>query len=127
MQHLKNFGLGGKGMQIYLEEETKELIDSLKKKCVNPILVNDLFGVGVINVLWAMTAGQRFSHDDDRLNELLRMVEKCFRSFDLSSSMLNQLPILRYLAPRVTGYYDFKTTIHSLNEFFEVIEQNEMC
>lgn len=120
MQHLKNFGLGGKAMVMYIEEETKVLIDSLNRKCQQPIKVNDLFGVGVINVLWAIIAGERFSHDDSRLNELLRMIEKSFRVFDISGSMLNQLPILRYVAPGLTGYQNFKTTINNLNGFIEV-------
>lgn len=120
MQHLKNFGLGGKAMIMYIEEEIKVLIDSLRERCNEPIIMNDLFGVGVINVLWAIVAGERFSHDDDRLNELLKMIEVSFRTVDISGSMLNQLPILRYIAPRLTGYQYFKTTTDNLNGFIEV-------
>lgn len=120
MQHLKNFGLGGRAMIMYIEEETRILIDALKERCTEPIKVNDLFGVGVINVLWAIVAGERFSHDDDRLNELLRMIEKSFKAFDISGGMLNQMPVLRYIAPRLTGYKYFKTTTDNLNGFIEV-------
>lgn len=120
IQHLKNFGYGRRAMEGYIQEETKELIETLKEKCSKPIYVNNLFGVGVINVLWAMTAGERFSHDDSRLNELLVLVEKSFRAFDVSGGLLNQMPILRYFAPGITGYCDFKNIIKSLNEFLEV-------
>lgn len=120
MQHLKNFGFGRKEMECYIEEESKELVNILRKKCHKAIYMHDVFDVGVLNVLWAMMAGQRFNHNDYRLKKLLKIIHDSFRLLDISGGMLNQLPFLRYIAPSVCGYNDISDTLKRMYEFLEV-------
>lgn len=119
MQHLKNFGFGRKEMEHQIEEETRELVESLRKRCVEPIYMNEVFDVSVLNSLWAMMAGKRFALDDCRLIKLLQIIHDAFRLTDMSGGILNQLPILRYIAPNFTKYNDIMNVINRMKEFLE--------
>lgn len=107
-------------METQIEEETKELIESLRKRCSEPIDMHDTFDVGVINVLWAMMAGTRFALDDARLIKLLKIIHDAFRLSDMSGGMLNQLPFLRYIAPKATGYAELMDIMKRMWQFLEV-------
>ncbi|KAK4873499.1 hypothetical protein RN001_015528 [Aquatica leii] len=104
LQHLKDFGFGKREMELRIVEESKELIDDLKKKSVGSLYMHKAFDVSVLNVLWTMMAGERFSLDDVRLIKLLQIIHDAFRLFDMSGGLLNQMPLLRFIAPGVCGY-----------------------
>ncbi|KAB0792145.1 hypothetical protein PPYR_14104 [Photinus pyralis] len=104
LQHLKNFGFGKREMEAKIAEETRDLIEDLRKKSSDLVFMHNAFDVGVLNVLWTMMAGERFTLDDVRLIKLLQIVHDAFRLFDMSGGLLNQLPVLRFLAPGCCGY-----------------------
>lgn len=106
-------------MENHIEDETKELIESLRKKCHEPLYMHNAFDVGVINVLWAMMAGRRFTFDDERLIRLLKIVHDAFRLTDISGGMLNQLPFLRYVAPKASGYLAHVDILKRIKDFLE--------
>lgn len=107
-------------MEMQIEEETKDLIESLRKRCGEPIYMHDAFDVGVINVLWAMMAGRRFALDDARLIKLLKIIHDLFRISDMSGGILNQLPFMRYVAPKATGYTEHMDIMKRMWQFLEV-------
>lgn len=107
-------------MERQIEEETKELVESLKKRCSDPIYMHDAFDVGVVNVLWAMLAGRRFTLDDDRLIKLLKIIHDAFRLTDISGGILNQLPFLRHVAPEASGYLAHVDILRRIKDFLEV-------
>ncbi|XP_019871649.1 methyl farnesoate epoxidase-like [Aethina tumida] len=121
IQHLKKFGLGRKEMEEQIQEETRDLIrvirSELKKE--NEIYMNTLFDTSVLNVLWAMMAGERFQLDDERLKKLLEIMHDAFRITDISGGMLNQLPLLRFIAPNATGYNKLMEILTRMWEFLE--------
>ncbi|KAJ9576497.1 hypothetical protein L9F63_025607 [Diploptera punctata] len=70
-----------------------------------------------LNSLWAMLAGHRFDLDDQRLVDLLDIVHKCFRMIDPSGGLLNQMPPLRFIAPRHSGYTNLMTHLNRIWNF----------
>lgn len=119
LQHLKNFGYGRKEMEERILEEAKDLITVFKKQCQQPIWMHTAFDTSVINVLWAMIAGQRYSIEDEKLKRLMQIIHDAFKAADISGGMLNQMPFLRFIAPNKTGYIKLKNVLVSLWEFLE--------
>lgn len=119
LQHLKHFGLGRREMESRIDEEARDLVDMLRRQCSGPILINNTFDISAINVLWAMMAGERFNLDDARLVKLLGIIHDAFKVVDISGGLLNQMPFLRYIAPKACGYTQ---TIHTLKRLWDFIE-----
>ncbi|KAI7815650.1 cytochrome p450 [Rhyzopertha dominica] len=120
LQHLKHFGLGRREMESRIDEEARDLVDMLRRQCSGPILINNTFDISAINVLWAMMAGERFNLDDARLVKLLGIIHDAFKVVDISGGLLNQMPFLRYIAPKACGYTQ---TIHTLKRLWDFIEE----
>lgn len=53
-----------------------------------------LFNLPMLNVLWALIGGERYSHDDARLKTLLGAADLLFRNDD---SIQNETPIPPFL------------------------------
>uniref|UniRef100_A0A1Y1ND80 Uncharacterized protein n=1 Tax=Photinus pyralis TaxID=7054 RepID=A0A1Y1ND80_PHOPY len=107
-------------MEAKIAEETRELIEDLRKKSSDLVFMHNAFDVGVLNVLWTMMAGERFTLDDVRLIKLLQIVHDAFRLFDMSGGLLNQLPVLRFLAPGCCGYTKTVEILKRMWLFLEV-------
>lgn len=120
LQHLKRFGYGRKEMETKIEEEVKDIIESLEEQCSAPVLIHNTFDISSINVLWTMLAGERFALDDERLQKLCDIIHDAFRATDMCGGLLNHLPILRYIAPDWIGYNRTVNTLRRLWAFIEV-------
>lgn len=107
-------------MEQKIIEESKELIENLKKNCSKPIFMHQAFDVSVLNVLWTMMAGERFALDDARLIKLLKIIHDAFRLIDMSGGLLNQMPFLRYIIPDACGYTQIVDILTRMWEFLEV-------
>lgn len=107
-------------MDSRIEIEAMELVSVLKRKCNRPVTVHNTFDVSVLNVLWCMLAGERFHLDDARLQKLFTIVHDAFKAVDISGGLLNQLPLLRYVAPDLCGYTAVRRTLENLWGFLEV-------
>lgn len=69
----------------------------------------------VLNVLWAITAGSRFSRSDEQFTHLLDLMASRGRAFDMAGGILSQLPWIRYFAPNKSGY----KVVCNLNQEFK--------
>lgn len=107
-------------MEEKIYEETREFIDILKTRCSQPLFMHNIFDVSVINGLWAMMAGQRFEIDDERLVKLLKIIHDAFRVVDMSGGLLNQMPFLRFISPRASGYNKLREVLTRMWEFLGV-------
>lgn len=61
LKYLKSFGFGSRSMETYISEECTALVNHLKGSS-QPVDVNEMFDVPVINTLWRLVAGKRFLH-----------------------------------------------------------------
>ncbi|XP_011299259.1 probable cytochrome P450 303a1 isoform X1 [Fopius arisanus] len=107
MKHLRSFGFGQKTMENYLEVEAEALVTHLQReveRLQKPLRLQEIFDVTVLNTLWMMIAGYRFTYDDSRLNHILSVVHEAFRSSDTLGGILSHLPFLRFVIPNYSGY-----------------------
>lgn len=84
LRHLRDLGFGRTSSESLIQDEIHELIEEIKTiASSNPNNVVDfkaMFNPTLINILWAIIAGERFKHDDAQLKCLLNIVENFFSS-----------------------------------------------
>nr|XP_033330964.1 probable cytochrome P450 303a1 [Megalopta genalis]XP_033330973.1 probable cytochrome P450 303a1 [Megalopta genalis]XP_033330978.1 probable cytochrome P450 303a1 [Megalopta genalis] len=83
------------------------------------IPMHDAFGVTVLNTLWRMMAGKRFNVDDKELTYLQRILTKLLTEIDMIGAPFGHFPILRFIAPEMSGYKPFLETHQQLWKFLK--------
>lgn len=63
----------------------------------------------------------RFELNDSRLTELLEVIHQSFRVIDMTGGVLQQFPVVRFLAPNLCGYRPLVNTLNQLWSFLSVI------
>jgi len=58
-------------MEQLIWEEVQDLLTWMKSEEGQPISVNRKFGLSVLNSLWTIVAGKRYSQDDTFLTNLM--------------------------------------------------------
>ncbi|CAL7933607.1 unnamed protein product [Xylocopa violacea] len=81
------------------------------------IPMHDAFGVAVLNTLWRMMAGKRFNLDDKDLTYLQWILTKLMKEIDMIGAPFGHFPILRFIAPEMSGYKSFVETHQQLWKF----------
>jgi methyl farnesoate epoxidase/farnesoate epoxidase len=97
LKTLRDFGFGKKTMDAIIMEEVNELIASFKSQHGQPITTQNRFNIAVLNGLWAIMTGERYSHDDPRLNHLIRGLTATIAKRPLSSVLADIFPIVYYM------------------------------
>ncbi|CAK9798149.1 Probable cytochrome P450 303a1 [Anthophora quadrimaculata] len=83
------------------------------------IPMHDAFGVTVLNTLWRMMAGKRFNIDDKELTYFQRILTKLLREIDMIGAPFGHFPILRFIAPEMSGYKSFLEIHQQLWKFLK--------
>ncbi|KAF6201208.1 hypothetical protein GE061_005655 [Apolygus lucorum] len=115
LTHLKSFGLNRSIMEDKILDEIQDLQTALKE--MSQVSLPDAFGVSVVNALWGIIAGQRFKVGDSRPATFLRYITTAFRLQDMSGGILNQMPIIRFIAPDLSHFNQTKMIGDALTAF----------
>jgi hypothetical protein len=95
-------------MEDMITKEVVDLLETLKKEGNGgrrEITVGRYVTPCVLNVLWVLVTGKRFSSwNDSRLRQLMQLMSRRAKAFDMSGGTLNQFPWLRFFAPEWSGY-----------------------
>ncbi|KAL0822559.1 hypothetical protein ABMA28_004601 [Loxostege sticticalis] len=125
LKFLKGFGYGSRQMELHIAEECQALVEKLKKTH-EPVLVNSMFDISIINIVWRFVAGKRYELDDERLKKLCDLITRCFRVADMSGGVLTSMPYLRHVIPDLIGYTKMKEVHRALHQFLkEIIEKHK--
>ncbi|KAF5289656.1 hypothetical protein FQR65_LT11773 [Abscondita terminalis] len=115
LRHLRDFGFGKRNMSDIIEEEAQTMIQRFKKKidhtggaCV--VRMDDIFGVHVLNTLWTMMTGNKYSPEDKEIKTLQTLLTDLFASVHMDGALFSHYPLLRHLAPEYSGYNMFLNT-----------------
>ncbi|XP_043672018.1 probable cytochrome P450 303a1 [Vespula pensylvanica] len=81
------------------------------------ISMHDAFGVTVLNTLWRMMTGKRFNTGDETLMYLQKIFTKLFYEIDMIGAPFSHFPLLRFIAPKLSGYQFFIETHQQLWSF----------
>ncbi|XP_059216227.1 probable cytochrome P450 305a1 [Stomoxys calcitrans] len=126
MKQMRNVGYGRSEMEKRIEKETHSLLKFIYELSSVPVFPSTFLAQSVINVLWSMTAGQRFERGDKRMAKLLSLMGRRSKVFDISGGLLTQFPWLRFVAPNKTGYNLIRQLNKEMYDFFmESIEHHK--
>ncbi|XP_040902627.1 cytochrome P450 2F2-like [Toxotes jaculatrix] len=98
---LRDFGMGRKGMEQWIQEESKHMRDCMDTFKDTPFDPMFLFGRTVSNVICCLVFGQRFSYEDKQFLRLLSIISEIIR---FGSSPTGQMyNIFPWLMERLPG------------------------
>ena len=110
-------------MEVAVDEELEDFLSYFRTKLEqngNVVEMNGMFVLAVLNILWKMMAGTRFSYGDEKLLKLIGYVEELSRSFDIGGNILMAFPFLRIVAPGLTGHAHQMGLYEKLQNYFRV-------
>lgn len=123
VRHLKEFGFARRGMVDMIQNEAEHLFDDFRSIVVAAnggpaaVKMQDAFGPYILNTLWTMMAGIRYSRDNLQLKHLQKMLHTLFLNIDMSGCLFSHFPLLRFIAPNISGYKQF-VDIHDMMHSF---------
>jgi uncharacterized protein YpbB len=82
--------------------------------------MHNAFSVYILNTLWSILAGIRFSHSDTELKKLQGLLTELFANIDMVGCLFSQFPMLRFLAPKLSGYQQFMYTHQKVWTYLKV-------
>nr|CAD7458650.1 unnamed protein product [Timema tahoe] len=122
LRNLREFGFGKRSMEALISEEARSLLMRLMEvgAAAGPegVPMHLVFTLPVLNSLWSLTAGMRYSDEDAKLQQFINLINEMTRSVDSTGGILNYLPSLRFLAPGLTGFDKFSSIQNKMWSFF---------
>jgi cytochrome P450 len=122
VRHLKEFGFARRGMVEIIEKEAShilqefnDIVDQQNGQAL--ISMQGIFSVYVLNTLWLMMAGIRYTRENHDLKYLQTLLHDLFTSIDMMGALFSHFPFLRYIAPTLSGYKQF-VDIHACMHAF---------
>uniref|UniRef100_A0A671WVS3 Cytochrome P450, family 2, subfamily Y, polypeptide 3 n=1 Tax=Sparus aurata TaxID=8175 RepID=A0A671WVS3_SPAAU len=76
---LRDFGMGRKGMEAWIQEESKHLAARINSTKAKPFDPSYFLSGTVSNVICCLVFGQRFSYDDDHFLHLLEIISETLK------------------------------------------------
>ncbi|KAK9880868.1 hypothetical protein WA026_013195 [Henosepilachna vigintioctopunctata] len=121
LKQLKEFGFGRRNMSHMIEEEAGHMISDIKSAMNNNgSLITDMesiFGIHVLNTLWTMLAGIRYNSQDKGLKQLQGILGELFTQIDMVGAPFSHFPVLRFIAPELSGYKMYVKTHQLIWDF----------
>ncbi|KAK9712229.1 Cytochrome P450 [Popillia japonica] len=109
VRHLREFGFGRRNMSAMIEDEAQLMVEHFKENIVEKngygiVQMDKVGGIHILNTLWTMLAGVRYSPEDKEVNRLQSHLNELFKNADMVGALFSQFPILRFIAPNFSGY-----------------------
>ncbi|KAK2846641.1 hypothetical protein Q5P01_009640 [Channa striata] len=97
---LRDFGMGRKGMEEWIQEESKHLADRLNRTKATVFEPTHILSCCVSNVICCLVFGQRFSYEDDHFLRLLQTISDALKFgsspwgqlYNIFPQLMNWLP-----------------------------------
>ncbi|XP_053696988.1 probable cytochrome P450 303a1 [Sabethes cyaneus] len=122
VRHLKEFGFARKGMAEIIGNEAANMCQDLRT-IINAgngsamVAMQSVFSVYILNTLWLMMAGIRYSKDNKDLKYLQSLLHDLFANIDMMGALFSHFPFMRFLAPRLSGYNQFVDIHNQMHKF----------
>ena len=83
------------------------------------IRLENTFTIASMNVMWAVVAGSRIERGDPQKLKMVNAVSGFLRS-STGTNILNALPLLRFIAPKLTGYDKLIYHVNLIRDYLQV-------
>ena len=100
-------------MEDLIQEEIRELCNHLNTKLDQPMSVFLIYNLSIVNALWTIISGSRFSLSDPKLKHLVNKMDELVKESG-NLAILNIFPILSRLAPDFVGFTKAVKTMTSV-------------
>ncbi|CAL1571054.1 unnamed protein product [Knipowitschia caucasica] len=122
---LRDFGMGRKGMEQWIQEESKHLVDRIKTMNGEAFDPTYFLSCSVSNIICCLVFGQRFSYDDQHFLKLLQHISQILKSMSSPWAVLyNIFPGLMEWLPG--GHQKAFASIEELRKFvIEKVKEHE--
>lgn len=122
VRHLKEFGFARKGMSEIIENEAEHVYNDFHAMVEAGngsafVQMQGIFSVYILNTLWLMMAGIRYTRENKDLKYLQSLLHQLFANIDMMGALFSHFPFIRFFAPRFSGYKQF-VEIHDLMHKF---------
>ncbi|XP_071574956.1 probable cytochrome P450 303a1 [Temnothorax nylanderi] len=104
---------------LYMKAEDYAEVRKVSQSAGMIIPMHDAFGVTVLNTLWRMMAGRRYDTGDKELTHLQQILTKLLKEIDIIGAPFSHFPLLRFIAPELSGYKAFVETHQELWAFLK--------
>lgn len=101
LKTLRDFGFGKSSLESVLVEEADRMGDYFVEQQEQPFLVQTLFNLVILNVLWTIVAGKRYELSDPRAQSIVKLITASVQVENLR--FLFNMPWTRHFAPELTG------------------------
>ncbi|CAL8352088.1 unnamed protein product [Lota lota] len=98
---LRDFGMGRKGMEEWIKEESRHLVDRITSTKASPFDPTFFLSCTVSNVICCLVFGERFSYDNDHFLSLLKIISQTLKY--LSSPMGQLYNVFPWLPDRLSS------------------------
>lgn len=129
IRNLKEFGFARRGMMEIIQDEAEYLYEDYKDVINNGhgsalVQMNDVFSMYVLNTLWVLMAGRRFTRADAEQKHIQKLLTDLFASIDMVGAIFSHFPFLRFIAPVESGYLPFIKAHECFYKFFGAEVEN---
>ena len=113
-------------MEDLIQEEIRELCSHLNTKLDQPLSVYLIYNLSVVNALWTLISGSRFSLTDPKLIHLVTKMDQLVKESG-NATLLNVFPSLRHVAPDFVGWTKSKNIMESVVKVIsDVIDEHKI-
>ncbi|XP_058820526.1 probable cytochrome P450 303a1 isoform X2 [Topomyia yanbarensis] len=122
VRHLKEFGFARKGMAEIIQNETANIYQDFRAMIEAGngsalVQMQGVFSVYILNTLWLMMAGIRYTKDNKDLKYLQSLLHELFANIDMMGALFSHFPFMRFFAPRFSGYKQFIEIHNQMHKF----------
>ncbi|XP_071524102.1 cytochrome P450 2U1-like [Panulirus ornatus] len=126
LQVLREFGMGKSSVETYVNREVHDFLDVMQRNVGRAYNLHYDLATSVLNIVWHMFVGKRFSMGDKTLKWIVDSMEKSLTLVE-QGGFLNYTPMLQFmgtfLKPR--GFQVGRNIFHRLNYFTKLINDHK--
>jgi hypothetical protein len=125
LRTLRDYGFGKSGMAELILDEVTEFMDWLRKENGAAVDPKPRLRLSVVNALWKVITGERYSHDDPKLQNVLTNMDitnNLLLKFSSYKSFLCFFyPKIAKMIPNLSGWNEVMTTTKPKFDLFDAI------
>ncbi|ODN05797.1 Cytochrome P450 2J5 [Orchesella cincta] len=120
LRQLRDFGFGKNTMEMLIMDEVNDFAERIKNAKGAPVgEIKKLLSLAVVNSLWTIVSGKRYSQDDANLKAISNSLDRALSASADTGGIVFFMPWLRYIMPEYTGYAATRRAFEQLRAFVE--------